>query len=126
MPLTDAFRDQLAAESNLQLTLSEGAARRLNDLFLQRSSGLGLALEISCWHPSQLHQQGNNDELVYESLLIGGMLNWLAQGQSSEYRTRSVSVARAAARLQAIGYNIGHIEKWDGTGLSPPAMVAKT
>ena len=53
------------------------------------------------------------------------MLKWLGQEQSSEYRTRSASVARAGACLQAIGYNIGHIEKWDGTGLAPPTMAAK-
>ena len=122
--LTDALRNQLVTETNLQFILNKGAPRGLNDLFLQKIPDLGLVLENSCWRPSQLHQQGNNDELVHESLLIGGILKWLAQDQSSEYRTRSASVARAVACLQAIGYNIGHIEKWDGTGLPPPTMAA--
>jgi hypothetical protein len=124
-PLTDALRDQLVAETNLQLILNEGAARGLNDLFLNKISELGIPIANSTWRRSQLHQD-NDDELVHESRMIGGMLKWMIQDQPSEYPTRSASVARVAVCLQAIGYNIGQIEKWDGTEPPPPTMAAKS
>lgn len=125
-PLTDALRDQLVDETNLQLILNEGASRGLNNLFMKRISELGLPIHSSLWRHSQLHQQDNKDELVHEGQMIGGMLKWIAQDKPSEYQTRSASVARAAACLQAIGYSIGQIRIWDGNGQSPPAMAAKS
>ena len=123
-PLTDALRDQLIDDNNLQLILNEGASRGLNDLFMERISELGLPIHNSPWRRSQLHQQDNKDELVHEGQMIGGMLKWIVQDKPSEYRTRSASVARVAACLQAIGYGIGQISIWDGYGQPPPAMAS--
>lgn len=123
--LGDALRDQLMTDTNLQVILNEGAARGLTDLFSQRILQLDLPLQNTIWRRSQLSQQENNDELVHQSQMVGGLLKWIAQDQHSEYRTRSASVARVAACLQAIGYNIGQIEKWDGVGPPPTVMTSK-
>ncbi|KAI4143080.1 MAG: hypothetical protein L6R39_004712 [Caloplaca ligustica] len=73
------------------------------------------------WRSHKLASQTSDDSLG-EISMIGGLLRFITQEESSHYFTRSSAVACVAACLKSVGHNIGDIHTWDGQGVPPTAM----
>ena len=57
--------------------------------------------------------------------MVAGFLKWFVDDKGIEYRTRSGCVARIAAYLKAVGYNMGSIQTWGGVGIPPSPLGTK-
>lgn len=123
-PLLDTLQSQLLEGSTFQKILNEGASRGLNDLFIDTSTRLGLPVSGQGWR-QRMPGQEDEDELLGEVKLVAGFLKWFVEGTGIEYRTRSGCVARIAAYLKAVGYNIGSIQTWVGFGIPPSSLGSK-
>ena len=117
--LIDALQSQLMENTNLNNTINEGASRGLNNLFIDTLRRLEIPISNQGWRYIKQGKQDSDTNFLGEVQMIGGLLKWIAQGQNCEYRTRSACVARVAACLRAIGYNIGSIQPWSGQGQTP-------
>ena len=123
-PLLDAVHSQLLEVSTFQKILNEGASRGLNDLFLDTSTRLGLPITGQGWRQRKLGQD-DKDGFFGEVKMVAGFLKWFVDGRGIEYRTRSGCVARIAAYLKAVGYNMGSIQTWVGSGIPPSPLGSK-
>ena len=123
-PLLDTLQSQLLEGSTFQKILNEGASRGLNDLFIDTSTRLGLPISGQGWRQRKQGKE-DEDELLGEVKLVAGFLKWFVEGTGIEYRTRSGCVARIAAYLKAVGYNIGSIQTWVGFGIPPSSLGSK-
>ena len=113
-----AIHSQLNDESHMQQILNEGAARGLTQIFKSATAGLSVAEGDRQWLRANL---GSDDDLMLstEIQMVGGLLKWIVSGDMNTYATRSALVSRVAVCLRSIGYQIGTIQTWDGTGIYP-------
>ena len=121
-PLLDTLQSQLLEGSTLQKIINEGASRGLNDLFLEAATRLGLPVPGQGWRKPD---QEEEDEFLGEVKMVAGFLKWFVDDKGIEYRTRSGCVARIAAYLKAVGYNMGSIQTWGGVGIPPSPLGTK-
>ena len=121
-PLLDTLQSQLLEGSTLQKIINEGASRGLNDLFLEAATRLGLPVPGQGWRKPD---QEEEDEFLGEVKMVAGFLKWFVDDKGIEYRTRSGCVARIAAYLKAVGYNIGSIQTWGGVGIPSSPLGTK-
>lgn len=119
--LIDVLQGQLLENSTLEKIINEGAARGLEELFINTAADLDLPGASPKWDPTK------QPNYKYSGLLdhVGGLLKWITLDGVLEYRTRSSAVARIAAYLKAVGYNIAGIHTWNGMG-TPPDSLGKT
>lgn len=120
--LLSVVQSQLLENTTLQKILNEGASRGLNNLFIDTAADMDLPEVNSAWGPTKRGDKTLDFGFLGPASMIGGLLRWVAQGEGLEYRTRSTAVARLAAYLKAIGYNIGDIHTWNGHG-APPVPI---
>lgn len=123
-PLLDALQIQLLEDSTCQKIINEGASRGLNDLFLETATRLGLPVLGQGWRRKKPGQE-DEDDFLGEVKLVAGFLKWFVDDGNTEYRTRSGCVARLAAYLKAVGYNMGSIQTWEGVGIPPSPLGIK-
>ena len=71
------------------------------------------------WLRAKLFAADTHLPLPTEIQMVGGLLKWIMSDDMSPYTTRSALVVRVAACLRSIGYPIGTIQTWDGTGSHP-------
>lgn len=124
-PIVDALQSQLMENATLQRILNEGASRGLNGLFNDIVTKLNLPVAMQGWRRTKLGDEDREFDFFGEVNMIGGLLRWIAQDGASEYHTRSSAVARLAAYLKAVGYNLGDIEIWNGEGVLPGSIGTK-
>jgi hypothetical protein len=112
---TEALYLQL--KDNHAKILNEGAARGLTATFAAAIDRLNLPSWNGYQGPSE---PKTGDGYVFTDInYVIGLLRWLVQEKRDTYFTRSSVVARAAACLKEVGYFIGQIQVWDGSGDSP-------
>ncbi|KFY84999.1 hypothetical protein V500_08798 [Pseudogymnoascus sp. VKM F-4518 (FW-2643)] len=114
--LVGALQSQLRENTTMDRLINEGATLGLPTIFLEVSQRLGLPTGDGNWLNRKLHE-GDLDLRPTEWHFVIGLLRWLGSGMNTPYLTRSGLVARVAGYLQAVGYGIGSIIKWQG---SPP------
>lgn len=117
--MANAIHGQLNDESHMQQILNEGAARGLTQVFISATAGLGVAEGDRQWLRKMLYSDDDMVPLTTEVQMVGGLLKWIVSGDTNTYATRSALVSRVAACLRSIGYQIGTIQTWDGTGVFP-------
>ena len=120
--LIDALQGQLMEKTNLRNIINEGASRGLNSLFIDTLERLDIPNSNQGWRRTMQGKQDRDTDFLGEVNMIGGLLRWVAEEKTCEYRTRSACVARVAAYLRAIGYQIGSIQHWSGQG-QPPCPI---
>lgn len=103
---------------NSQSILNEGTTHQLGDRFDAAISDLGMV------YGQKLSSDRRFGDESYkyngEAQFIDGFLRWLLKTDAgSPYYTRSAIVGRIAACLRCIGYKIGKVIVWDGTGKRP-------
>ncbi|KAI4108350.1 MAG: hypothetical protein LQ339_002251 [Xanthoria mediterranea] len=125
-PLLDLLQSQLTENSTLQRMINEGAARGLNNMFIDTAAALGIPEANSAWGPTKRGERDLDYGFTGPVGMVGGLLRWLTQEGNSEYRTRSSAVARVAAYLKVVGYTIGDIQSWNGNGTPPVSMGTKS
>ena len=123
-PLLETLQSQLLEGSTLRRIINEGASRGLNDLFLDTATRLELPVPGQGWRPKTPGQE-EEDEFLGEVKMVAGFLKWFVDDRGIEYRTRSGCVARIAAYLKAVGYNMGSIQTWGGVGIPPSSLGTK-
>lgn len=112
--IEEALHSQL--NDNCDMILAEGAARKLPQRFARAIDGLQLPCIVQNPDPYHLHPRLKN---ASELALVGGLVRWVASQSDDAYATRSASVARCAACLKEVGFQIGQIVTWDGRGRMP-------
>ena len=117
--MADAIHGQLNDDSRMQQILNEGAARGLTQMFISTTAELGVVEGDRQWLRAKLHSDDDMTPLPTEIQMVGGLLKWIVSGDINTYATRSALVLRVAAYLRSIGYQIGTIKTWDGTGVYP-------
>lgn len=125
-PLLDLLQFQLTENSTLQRMINEGAARGLNNMFIDTAAALGIPEANSAWGPTKRGERDLDYGFTGPVGMIGGLLRWVTREGDSEYRTRSSAVARIAAYLKVVGYTIGDIQSWNGNGTPPVSMGTKS
>ena len=120
-PLADSLHSQLVEKSCLTQIINEGASRGYNDLFIRTLNELELPVANQGWKSHKLAMQAYDGQ-IGEVNMIGGLLRFLTQDESSHYSTKSSAVACVAICLKAVGHNVGSIHTWDGQGKPPNAM----
>ena len=124
--LIDVLQSHLMEDATLGKIINEGACRGLNNLFIDTATKLDLP-EANCgFGPIKLGEKDLDYKISGPVSMIGGLLKWITQDGSLEYRTRSSAVARIAAYLKAVGYNIGSIRTWNGNGAPPGSIGTKS
>ncbi|GIK00896.1 hypothetical protein Aspvir_004925 [Aspergillus viridinutans] len=102
--------------------LNEGATRGLTEIFTAAVDQLNLPY----WNPSQ--HTNERESTIDESAAITDMhyvnsfLRWVTLPGKETYFTRSIMVVHVAACMKAVGYRIGEIQVWDGSGARPRAF----
>lgn len=126
--LLSVIKSKLLENETLHKILNEGAARGLNNLFIEIAAEVNLPEVNSAWGPTKRDDHRSFIDYGYSGpmSMIGGLLRWFAQGGGLEYRTRSSAVARLAAYLKAIGYKVGDIHTWNGHGAPPVAIHTRS
>ncbi|KAL8757670.1 MAG: hypothetical protein Q9199_002051 [Rusavskia elegans] len=120
-PLADTLHGQLIEQACLTQIINEGASRGYNDLFKKTVDELRIPVVNHGWRSHKLASQ-TFDGLLGEISMIGGLLRFVTQDESSHYFTRSSAVACVAACLKSVGHPIGDIHTWDGHGVPPTAV----
>jgi hypothetical protein len=110
--MRDHIHGQLV--ENLEKILNEGAARGLQERFISAVESLGIPTSDRKKLRHLIHADDGS-----EIGLVGGLLLWIASRDRVAYLTRSSLVTRVATCLRNVGYNIGEIRTWDGTGEIP-------
>lgn len=123
--IANALHSQLNDESHIQQILNEGAARGLTQLFASATATLNLSEGDREWLRAKLFTEDDMLPLPAEIQMVGGLLRWIMSGDHSTYATRSALVARVAVCLKSIGYMVGRIQAWDGTGSYPQDLSRK-
>jgi hypothetical protein len=123
--VTDSLYNQLNEESHIQRILNEGASRGLTDIFNNAVMAQGLPLGDQEWLKTHLKAEEGSDFPPTELQMVGGLLKWVGSDSGETYYTRSGLAARVATYLKAIGYGIGRIQQWDGSGESPQLLGSK-
>ncbi|KAL8790915.1 MAG: hypothetical protein Q9213_000340 [Squamulea squamosa] len=121
-PLLGVLQSQLMENATSRKIINEGASRGLNNLFIDVAAKLNLSVANSGWGPVGQGKREYGYKFYGPVPMISGLLTWITKEGASEYRTRSSAVARVAAYLKAIGYNIGNITSWNGVGEAPVLM----
>ncbi|KAI4232180.1 MAG: hypothetical protein L6R40_007495 [Gallowayella cf. fulva] len=122
-PAVYAVQSQLMEDTTLQKISNEGAARGLNNLFIETASKLDLPIAVQGWRQTKLGEEDRGCDFLGEVNMIGGLLKWVTCQGHGEYRTRSSCVARVAAYLREVGYNIGSIQTWSGDERMLPRSI---
>ena len=118
--MTYALQSQIIEKSNLQKIVNEGASRGLPNMFLDAIRERELPEANHGWrYTTSSRSDPDYGGLGGEADMIAGLLQWMIKDGEQEYRTRSGCVARVAACLKAVGYNISNIQTWDGYGPPP-------
>lgn len=124
--ITDALYSQVNDESHIRRILNEGAARGLTQLFTSAIASLNIHEGDRIWLCDNLFVEDDLEALPQEIAMVGGLLRWMMSSDCGTYATRSALAARVAACLRCIGYRVGGIQAWDGTGNSPEDLSPKT
>ncbi|KAI4220286.1 MAG: hypothetical protein L6R36_007728 [Xanthoria steineri] len=125
-PLLDILQSQLTESSTLQRMINEGAARGLNNMFMDTAAALGIPEANSAWGPTKRGERDLDYGFTSPVSMVGGLLRWVTREGDSEHRTRSSAVARVAAYLKVVGYTIGDIQSWNGNGTPLVSMGTKS
>ena len=123
--MADALHGQLNDESHIQRILNEGAARGLTNEFTSAITALDLPEGDREWLRARLFVDDDLEPLPSELEMVGGMLKWIMSEDHGTYATRSALVGRVAACLKHVGYMVGRIQTWDGTGQYPQDLGRK-
>lgn len=115
-------REALHAQliDNHPVILNEGATRCLPQQFAQAVENLHLpsneANARQNWNDDLLKDYGNS-----ELSLVAGLMRWLGMEEKQTYLTRSSLVLKVAACFKRIGYILGPLQIWQGSGSQPSA-----
>jgi hypothetical protein len=119
--LLNALEMQLSDKITLQKILNEGASRGLPKLFIDAISSSNLPAGDREWIHENCASKGADFHLT-EVHMVGGLVRWIGEQSSTPYLTRSGLVARVAIYLRTVGYMIGRVKSWDGSGSEPPSL----
>ncbi len=119
--LVGILYSQLLDEFTPQRILNEGALRGLDDLFITTIRNLNLPVGATA-HRVRAYNVERTEVRTTEIHTVAGVLRWIAGDVKEAYHTRTGLVARVAACLKAVGYLIGGIVAWNGTG-DPPTLL---
>ncbi|KAL8947034.1 MAG: hypothetical protein Q9222_006640 [Ikaeria aurantiellina] len=122
-PLLDVLQSQPLENATSQRIINEGASRGLNNMFVDTAAKLNLPTLNSGWGPGG---RDESDDKHGPIPMISGLLRWISQDTGHAYRTRSSAIARVAAYLKVVGYNVGDILTWDGDGEPPGPLGIKS
>ena len=109
--MNEALHAQLSDRA--QVILNEGGTRGLPLRFKRAIEQLNLPLMAETL-PSK--------DLLFDSCdyrFVAGLLRWIRTGSNETYLTRNALTAQVAVCLKEVGFSIGPICVWDGTGSAP-------
>ena len=114
------IRETLYAQliDNYPVILNEGATRCLPQRFSKAIEDLHLpsneANARRNWNDELLKQYGNS-----ELSLVAGLMRWIGMEEKQTYFSRSSLVLKVAACFKSIGYILGPLQTWTGSGSLP-------